>query len=211
MFSSENLRKWQYESVLASDEDHTIGSMWKCPDFFNLDSNAVLICSPQDMSARGYEFHNAVYFVGNYDKENHVFDTGQTHQIDYELDFYAPQMTLLPDGRRVMVAWLKSWDNLSVPKGQKWQGMIALPRELSIKNGKLYQRPISELRNYFTNKVNYNGVVKGESVTIKGVEGRQIDLDIKLSGDDFESFAIDFGVSDSTYTRFLYNKKQGTL
>lgn len=79
MFSSENLRKWQYESVLASDEDHTIGSMWKCPDFFNLDSNAVLICSPQDMLARGYEFHNghnAVYFVGNYDKENHVFDKG---------------------------------------------------------------------------------------------------------------------------------------
>ena len=59
--------------------------------------------------------------------------------------------------------------------------------------------------------MNYNGVVKGESVTIKGIEGRQIDLDIKLSGDDFESFAIDFGVSDSTYTRFLYNKKQGTL
>ena len=56
--------------------------------------------------------------------------------------------------------------------------------------------------------MNYNGVVKGESVTIKGIEGRQIDLDIKLSGDDFESFAID---SDSTYTRFLYNKKQGTL
>ena len=59
--------------------------------------------------------------------------------------------------------------------------------------------------------MNYNGVVKGESVTIKGIEGRQIDLDIKLSGDNFESFAIDFGVSDSTYTRFLYNKKQGTL
>ena len=55
--------------------------------------------------------------------------------------------------------------------------------------------------------VNYSGVVKGESVTIKGIEGRQIDLDIKLLGDDFESFAIDFGVSDSTYTRFLYNKK----
>ena len=55
--------------------------------------------------------------------------------------------------------------------------------------------------------MNYNGVVKGESVTIKGIEGRQIDLDIKLSGDNFESFAIDFGVSDSTYTRFLYNKK----
>ena len=56
--------------------------------------------------------------------------------------------------------------------------------------------------------MNYNGVIKGESVTIKGIEGRQIDLDIKLLGGDFESFVIDFGVSDSTYTRFLYNKKQ---
>ena len=81
----------------------------------------------------------------------------------------------------------------------------------SSKNGKLYQRPISELRNYFANKVNYNGVIKGESVTIKGIEGRQIDLDIKLLGGDFESFVIDFGVSDSTYTRFLYNKNKEHL
>ena len=39
--------------------------------------------------------------------------------------------------------------------------------------------------------MNYNGVIKGESVTIKGIEGRQIDLDIKLLGGDFESFVID--------------------
>ena len=35
-FSSDDLRHWQYENVLAGDEDGVIGKMWECPDFFQI-------------------------------------------------------------------------------------------------------------------------------------------------------------------------------
>ncbi len=38
--------------------------------------------------------------------------------LDYGLDFYAPQTTLLPDGRRVMIAWMKSWDSCVIKEKQ---------------------------------------------------------------------------------------------
>ena len=50
--------------------------------------------------------------------------------MDYGLDFYAPQTTKLPDGRRILIAWMKSWDACVIPIGQKWQGMMTIPREL---------------------------------------------------------------------------------
>ena len=64
--------------------------MWECPDFFSLGEKHVLICSPQHMRARGYEFHNghnAVYFVGSYDPEKHVFQEEKPVSLDYGLDF----------------------------------------------------------------------------------------------------------------------------
>ena len=34
LFHSEDAIKWNYVSVLASDRDGTLGTMWECPDFF---------------------------------------------------------------------------------------------------------------------------------------------------------------------------------
>ena len=133
--SSKDLKEWKFETVLAANSTGKVGTMWECPDFFPLGDKHVLICSPQNMKAEKYEFHNgnnSVYFLGNYDKNSHIFEKEEPHTIDYGLDFYAPQTTLLPDGRRVMIAWMKSWDACVIPDGQKWQGMMTLPRELSL-------------------------------------------------------------------------------
>ena len=65
----------------------------------------------------------------------------------------------VPDGRRILVAWMKSWDSLAIPDGQEWQGMMTLPRELSLENGQLVQRPIHELSDYHTNTLEFSGVI----------------------------------------------------
>ena len=64
-------------------------------------------------------------------------------------DFYAPQTFRTEDGRRIMIGWAgvpdteKAHRNLSVANG--WQHCLTLPRELSIKDGKIYQKPVKEL------------------------------------------------------------------
>ncbi len=63
------------------------------------------------MKAQKYEFHNghnSVYFLGDYDTETHTFVKEEARPLDYGMDFYAPQTTELPDGRRIMIAWMKS-------------------------------------------------------------------------------------------------------
>lgn len=121
------------------------------PGFFELDGTHFLICSPQNMKAQKYEFHNgnnSVYFAGKYNETEHTFQKEAPKSLDYGLDFYAPQTTKLPDGRRILIAWMKSWDACVIPDGQKWQGMMTLPRELRYMNGRLYQNPVEELKQY---------------------------------------------------------------
>ena len=64
------------------------------------------------------------------------------------LDFYAPQTALAPDGRRILIAWMHSWDHEAPTHrlGHLWANTMTLPRELSWENGKLLSRPVREAR-----------------------------------------------------------------
>ena len=146
LFSSKDLKEWKFETILAENSTGEIGVMWECPDFFPLGDKHVLICSPQHMRAKGYEFHNghnSLYFTGDYDSEKHTFEKDAPVSLDYGLDFYAPQTTLLPDGRRVMIAWMQSWDscdeNVKVGESLSLEGvrgrMIDLTVELQNADG----------------------------------------------------------------------------
>ena len=43
---------------------------------------------------------------------------------------------------------MKSWDNNMFPEGYEWNGMMTIPRELSIRDGRIYQNPVRELEKY---------------------------------------------------------------
>ena len=74
-------------------------------------------------------------------------------EVDYGLDFYAPQTTLAPDGRRIMIAWMQSWDR-NIPSAQYgWAGSMTLPRELKVINNRIYQIPVKEIENYRHNEI----------------------------------------------------------
>lgn len=85
------------------------------PRLFALDGSQVLLVSPQEMRATDdSEFHageGTVALLGRYDPVTHAFARQKVQAVDYGLDFYAPQTTLAPDGRRIMVAWMQTWAN----------------------------------------------------------------------------------------------------
>ena len=212
--SSKNLTDWKFETILASNENGDIGTMWECPDFFALKDKHVLICSPQDMKARKYEFHNghnSVYFLGDYDANRCRFSKEQPHTLDYGMDFYAPQTTELPDGRRIMIAWMKSWDACVIPNSQDWQGMMTFPRELEIKENRIWQNPVKELENYYQNPCCYEHTeIEGETV-LAGVEGRTIDLTVTLEDGENTIFSIKLAADSEYETSYIYNKETRLL
>lgn len=183
LYQSKDAVHWEFVSHLASCHNQ-YGKMWECPDFFSLDDKHVILTSPQEMKSLGLEFHpgNAnVCLIGTYDRNIHHLMRENVQAIDYGLDFYAPQTLLAKDGRRIMIGWMQNWETSgSHLQNQRFLGQMTIPRELHIKDGRLFQNPVRELENYRTIKTAYKNVlISGES-TLPGISGRYIDMTITI-------------------------------
>ena len=213
LFRSPDLKSWQYVTVLA-ENDGTYGTMWECPDFFELGDQHVLIVSPQDMRAVGNKYYNGnhvLYFLGQYNKTNCQFDYSEGVMLDFGADFYAAQTLLTNDGRRIMIAWMQSWDINIKPAEQRWNGMMTVPRELSLINGHLYQRPVRELENYLVNPIHYQNMEISGEVSLPGIKGRVLDLSAEVLSGDFKKLSIHIAHNDEYTTCFTYNSEEQSI
>ena len=217
-YSSPDGFHWKFESVLAENKNR-FGLMWECPDFFELDGKHVLLVSPQDMEPDGFEYHNGngtVGFIGHFDEQSKTFLEEHDQAVDYGIDFYAPQTLLAPDGRRILIAWMQNWDTLSIASLKApWFGQMTVPRELSIRNGRLYQWPIRELDALRSGHVRYDNVPLSGELVLDGIRGRQMDITITLRPADEESlynrFAVWFGMDEKYHTSISFHPSDSIM
>ncbi|MDO5411127.1 MAG: glycoside hydrolase family 32 protein [Lachnospiraceae bacterium] len=213
MYRSDDLKSWDFVTILDSCRNE-YGKMWECPDFFPLGDHHILIVSPQDMRAKGLDFHNgnnSLFLYGRYDHQTHHFEREKVTSADYGLDFYAPQTMLAPDGRRIMIGWMQSWDAKITPSSFKWAGMMTVPRELVLKDGKIYQKPVRELEQYRVNPVTYQNQMILAPTKLDGISGRVLDLELEITGSDFEQFSICFAANKEYHTELCYDRNKKTL
>ncbi len=148
LYKSIDLRKWEYLGVLA-ESDGTLGYMWECPDFFELDGKYVLLFSPQGIEAKGDLYNNLFqtgYLVGEYNYETNEFVHGAFIELDNGHDFYAVQTFLDDKGRRISIGWMDMWESNMPSKEDGWCGALTLPRELKLgENNKILMYPVEEL------------------------------------------------------------------
>lgn len=95
LYRSKDMLQWEFVNVLAESRGEW-GYMWECPDFYRLDDKYVLMFSPMGESDR-----KAVYLVGDFDYNTGKFIWHVSGEIDWGMDYYAPQSFLAPDGRRI--------------------------------------------------------------------------------------------------------------
>lgn len=213
MYYSEDLNQWEYVTVLEQSKNK-YGRMWECPDFFSLGDRQILLVSPQDMRAKGLEFHNgnnSIFIYGQYEKESHKFKREKVTSADYGLDFYAAQTLLTQDGRRILIGWMQSWDSNITPASFQWSGMMTIPRELTLEHGRIYQRPVRELEKYRTDMVRYDNLSITGSTILKNITGRVLELLVEIIGFDFEHFRIQFAKNDEYQTFLQYSHKKRYL
>ncbi len=183
LFESENGFDWHFSSVLASCHNQ-FGKMWECPDFFVLEGKHVLLTSPQNMTSMGMEFHpgnSTLCIIGTFDRERRHLLRENTQTVDYGTDFYAMQTLLSMDGRRIMIAWMQSWESSGCKmKDLPFFGQMTLPRELSIRNGRLIQNPVREIEACRKVKVSYRNVMITDETNLQGVSGRIIDMTVTV-------------------------------
>lgn len=178
------------------------GYMWECPNLFTIDDKDILVFCPQGLKAQKYQYQNlyqAGYLIGQFNPDTLEFTHGKFHEFDMGFDFYAPQV-LVHENRHVLISWVGMPDKLqdypTINDG--WVHSLTLPRELILKNDKLYQRPISEL-----NKLNQNTTTKINTDKISLSANKKLEISIPLK--DISSWQGKLKFNDE-YILLTYDK-----
>ena len=191
MFKSDNITgPYEYANDIYSRND--ISGVLECPDLVTINNKDILICSPQGLrSDYEYSCQNAdscIYLVGNLSVNTSKFyqATSTTYEeFDKGFSFYAPQTMQASDGRTIMVAWMRSWSEPNLTREDQWCGAMTLPRELTLKDNHIYQKPVKEINNYLKDKMTHNQVtLDNDSMILSGFDTRsaKITVDINVSG-----------------------------
>ncbi|AUX95051.1 sucrose-6-phosphate hydrolase [Mixta gaviniae] len=155
LLRGETLQQWQLLGEIAGSGLNGLGDfgyMWECPDLFRLGERDVLIVCPQGLPAQETRWLNTFqsgYFIGTLDYPQARYTHGDFQELDLGFEFYAPQTTLSDDGRRLMFGWM------GIPDGDEfyqptlahgWIHQMTCPRELTLQQDRLLQRPARELQ-----------------------------------------------------------------
>lgn len=190
LYTSKTLTSWEFVGYLLNNSDpngenyYRLSGVYECPSFAVVDGQQILICSPQNLPSDGYRFqnvHSVVYMAGTLDAKTGKFTYGEMEEIDGGFDFYAAQTMTMPDGRVIMTAWMQMWDRTLPTQADGWAGAMILPRELTYKNGRLYQNPVREIEKYRANKATASNIRLADSgVVLDGFSGDTLELELEL-------------------------------
>ena len=216
LFSSKDGFEWRYAGIVDSCKNQ-YGRMWECPDFFPLDGKQVLLTSPQEMMGLGLEFHpgyGAICLLGSWDSAANRFDRERVQSIDYGIDFYAPQTLKAIDGRRIMIAWMQNWTTSNcVPANARLFGEMTVPRELSVRDGRLIQNPVRELERYRCRRVEHSNVLVAGETNMQGVSGRLLDMTVTVrpAGSAYRWFRLNVAKDGEHVTTIRYKPDGSTV
>ena len=180
LYKSTDMFHWEFVNVLAESRGEW-GYMWECPDFFTLEGQEVLSVSPQGLTREEFRFQN-IYQSGYFILKDGKPEEKAFREWDHGFDFYAPQTFQDGKGRRILIGWMGMPDADEeyvnpTAESEGWQHCLTVPREVTYKNGMLYQYPVEEL-----NGLRKTGVSASGSSAEIPVNG-PFDLDVQVKGE----------------------------
>lgn len=188
-FRSDDMKNWTYTGIYV---DH-MGSMTECPDAFEMaEKNVSIFCIIPNDEDRTPDFKSVVYMVGH-EENDRLVSSGKPEPVDWGMDFYAPQTTCAPDGRRLMVGWALSWGHVMPTHtlGHGWAGMMSMIHELDLdRNGKLCHKPLKELKALRRDERRLTGVTISNETILPAFSGDKQELMLDINMKEAESFTL---------------------
>ncbi len=143
-FRSTDLESWEYVAHATAE---SLGRMWECPDYFEVNDQGVVIFSPMGLE----NGNQTVVMLASFEEKSCEMTLSEDYTfLDYGFELYAPQSTVDKNGNRVVVAWLRMPKNTE----RKTNGMFCIPRLCTVENGKVKFRPHTDVLCKFTKKIN---------------------------------------------------------
>ncbi len=142
----------KFEYAFTLGPYYELGTMCECPSYMRIGDKDVFVVCGCNVPSKGNSFKNinsSVFIVGDLNLEKGRMDVDYIREVDKGDSFYAPQFirgASLP----IMIGWLEMWEKKypTKEKNHGWVGSFTIPRELALKDGELYQIPVSSLQNY---------------------------------------------------------------
>ena len=142
-YSSEDLSAWTLDGIAAQrsgtdTEPVWTGTMWECPQLFEIDGSHVLVTSIWEDDV----LHYVAYGVGSY--SGGTFTARSWGQLSYGKSYYAPSFFRDKDGAPSLIFWVRG---VISPEGT-WASALSVPHTLTLDGDTLVAAPHADLEGY---------------------------------------------------------------
>lgn len=146
---------WEYAGPLLFETGLAETYTYECPDAFSLDGSAVAVGSMMKLHDLTGRFQPIRWYTGviadSLDAPR--LDVQHTGWCDFGSCYYAVQSFLdrhtsvngTDVDRRIAIGWLCDWFGVRIERPDYANGVMSLPRELHVVDGRLISRPIQEV------------------------------------------------------------------
>ncbi len=134
LYKSKNLFDWEYAGIMNEWENCRYA---ECPSFLPAENGKYLL-TVSVCPLEGRHYFSVMY--GSF--ENGRFHVEHTSGVDKGPDQYAGQAFRDYKGRNILISWMPGWDYSGYK--EKDIGCMSVPRQLTLKNGKISGYPIEE-------------------------------------------------------------------
>ncbi len=175
---------------------YDFGYMWECPNMLQFGDTDVLIICPQGVPHEELQYQNhclAGYLAGHFSVDSLDMMHGKFHELDKGFDFYSPQV-MANEARHILVGWIGMPDLTDTVETAKdgWLYTLTMPRELIYKNGKLYYRPVEEIKNLRKDCTNID-VANTAAISEQLAKGSESDLTVTFGAARKITVAVKWG------------------
>ncbi|WP_304652037.1 sucrose-6-phosphate hydrolase [uncultured Ligilactobacillus sp.] len=147
LFSSKDLKEFTDLGYLEFTAEE-MGYMIECPNLIFVDDKPLLVFCPQGLDKDVVAYDNIypnMYLLGEdvqLNKARFEAGTNQIQNLDDGFDVYASQAFNTPDGKAYLISWVGLPDVSYPTDEENWASCLSQVKELSLKDGKLIQRPV---------------------------------------------------------------------
>jgi len=191
LYKSEDLFNWEYVNDLFGKD--SAGTMIECPDY-NEEQGYLLFCEQFQPNENGIHLniHTCRWCTGKIDYSTGLFVEDSRGIVDYGFDMYAPQTFA---GKPTAMGWLNMWDRNVPSEKYGFAGMLTVPRDISVKDGRLYQEAIVNSVQTFKTAVkdHFSDKIKNGVITIKATGLESIDIKMRSDGINYTRLALSDG------------------
>jgi beta-fructofuranosidase len=191
IFEAKNmeLTEWDYKGLLLTVPKHKYRNL-EVPELRQIGDKWIFMASTDAPIDR------VNYFTGDFDLASLTFNIESEGIIDYSGHYYAQETIVDDDGNIFLMSWMPGWDREWLPyymneplknSNPLWNGCFALPRKLSLENGRLIQQPLEALKALRTNhrQLDARELPVANSVTaivvIEELKGNQMEINVRFN------------------------------